>query len=102
MMQGDEYSIGLKITMDGQPLEGEKDVEVMIGGIRKLMSAGDISFDSETGEYLVSVTQNETFIMRKEEPVKVRVLFASGEVIGADAGVLTVDKSNSKVVLKNA
>lgn len=102
MMQGDEYKIGMTITMDGQPLEGVSDIEVMLGGIRKTMSAGEITLDAESGEYLVSVKQKETFRMKNEEDVKVRVLFSSGEVVGTDAGKLIVDNSRSKVVLENA
>lgn len=100
MMQGDSYKISMKITMNGQPLTGISEIEVMLGGIRKTMTSGDITKDAESGEYLISLNQSETFRMMPKEKVKVRVLFDSGDVIGAYAGTLNIDNSTSKVVLK--
>ena len=101
MMQGDSYKFPITITMNGESLTGVSDIEVMIGCIRKTMSAGDVEKDDTSDDYLVSVKQTETFKMHKQEEVKVRVLFNSGDVIGAYAGLLNVYSSLSKVVLKN-
>ena len=101
MMQGDAYNIPVDILMNGKPLEGATEIEVMIGGIRKTLTGGEVAPTTEAGEYLVQLTQEETFRLDAEAAVIVRVLFPDGSVLGTQAGRLLIDRSRSKVVLVN-
>ena len=103
MMQGDQYRLPIELKYaDGTfvTLEEVKDIEVFVGTTRKMLSKGEIEFDPLENVFYVSRSQKETFMMRGDVSVQVRVLFLSGDVAGIDLGKLNFAKSTSKVVLK--
>ena len=103
MMQGDQYRLPIELKYaDGTfvTLEEVKDMEVFVGTTRKMLSKAEIEFDPLENVFYVSLSQKETFIMRGDVSVQVRVLFLSGDVAGIDLGKLNFAKSTSKVVLK--
>ena len=103
MMQGDQYRLPIELKdADGTFVTREevKDMEVFVGTTRKMLSKGEIEFDPLENVFYVSLSQNETFIMRGDVSVQARVLFLSGDVSGIDLGKLNVSQATSKVVLK--
>ena len=103
MMQGDSYRLPIELKYaDGTFITQEeiKDVEVFVGTTRKMLSKGEIEFDSLENVFYVSLTQKETFMMRGDVSVQARVLFLSGDVVGIVLGKLNFAQSTSKVVLK--
>ena len=103
MMQGDQYRIPIELKdSDGTfvTLEEVKDMEVFFGTARKMLSKGEIEFDPLENVFYVSLSQNETFMMRGDVSVQARVLFLSGDVVGVDLGKVNFSQSTSKVVLK--
>ena len=103
MMQGDQYRLPIELKYaDGTFITQEevKDVEVFVGTTRKMLSKGEIKFDSLENVFYVSLTQKETFMMRGDVSVQARVLFLSGDVVGIVLGKLNFEQSTSKVVLK--
>ena len=103
MMQGDQYKLPIELKdADGTFVTREevKDMEVFVGGTRKMLSKGEIEFDPLENVFYVSLSQNETFMMRGDVSVQVRVLFLSGDVVGVDLGKLNFAQSTSKEMLK--
>lgn len=103
MMQGDQYRLPIELKYaEGTFVTREevKDVEVFVGKTRKTISRGEIEFDPLENVFYVSLSQNETFMMRGDVSVQARVLFLSGDVVGIDLGKLNFVQSTSKVVLK--
>ena len=103
MMQGDQYRISIELKdADGTFVTREevKDMEVFVGTTRKMLSKGEIEFDSLENVFYVYISQKETFMMRGDVSVQARVLFLSGDVVGIDLGKLNFAQATSKVVLK--
>ena len=103
MMQGDQYRLPIELKdADGTFVTREevKDIEVFVGTTRKMLSKGEIEFDSLENVFYVSLSQKETFMMRGDVSVQARVLFLSGDVSGIDLGKLNFAQATSKVVLK--
>lgn len=103
MMQGDQYRIPIKLKDADCTFvtrEEVKDMEVFVGTTRKMLSKGEIEFNPLENLFYVSLSQKETFMMRGDVSVQVRVLFLSGDVVGIDLGKLNFAQSTSKVVLK--
>lgn len=102
MMQGDQYRLPIELKdADGTFVTREevKDIEVFVGTARKMLSKGEIEFDQLENVFYVSLSQNETFMMRGDVSVQARVLFLSGDVVGIDLGKLNFAQATSKVVL---
>ena len=103
MMQGDQYRLPIELKYEDETfvtLEEVKDMEVFVGTTRKMLSKDEIEFDPLENVFYVSLSQNETFMMRGDVSVQVRVLFLSGDVVGVGLGKLNVAQSTSKAVLK--
>ena len=103
MMQGDQYRLPIELKYADETfvtLEEVKDMEVFVGTTRKMLSKDEIEFDPLENVFYVSLSQNETFMMRGDVSVQVRVLFLSGDVVGVGLGKLNVAQSTSKAVLK--
>ena len=103
MMQGDQYRIPIELKdADGTFVTREevKDMEVFVGITRKMLSKGEIEFDSLENVFYVYISQKETFMMRGDVSVQARVLFLSGDVVGIELGKLNFAQATSKVVLK--
>lgn len=104
IMQGDQYAIPFEILLnDGSPADGDSfdDVEVVLGGIRKTVSGGEITFDTEKGVFLFPVTQVETLrLTSSSQTLQIRIKpKGSADVIGVNAGSVSVVRSESKAVL---
>ena len=103
MMQGDQYRLPIELKdADGTFVTQDeiKDLEVFVGVARKMLSKGEIEFDSLDNVFYVSLSQKETFMMRGDVSVQARILFLSGDVVGIDLGKINFAQATSKVVLK--
>ncbi len=103
IMQGDQYPLTFALTgADGAsvPREVLGEIEIVIGDLRKTLSAGEITYDESTGMISLPLTQEETFSLEaRAQRVQVRIRSYDGKVIGEDVGTLTVRASQSKAVL---
>ncbi len=103
IMQGDQYPLTVSLTDAGGapiPAPAIGEIEVMIGDLRKTLSAGEITYDEKSGNFTVPLTQEETFAMdARAQKVQVRIRSYDGNVIGEDAGILHVRAARSKAVL---
>ena len=101
MMTGDAYVLPISVTLADEQATDEsfKEIEVMVGGIRKTMSDGDITYDEATGDFLVKFSQEDTFHLRGKKLVQMRVKFTNGDVIGVNVGELEHEESTSKEVI---
>lgn len=103
MMQGDQYRLPIELKdADGTFVTEEevKDMEVFVGNFRKMLSKGEVVFESLENIFYVYLSQKETFMMRGDVSVQARVLFLSGDVVGIDLGKINFAEATSKVVLK--
>lgn len=103
MMQGDQYKLPIKLMdADGTfvTLEEIKDLEVFVGMAGKMLSKGEIEFEPIENVFYVSLTQQETFMMRGDVSVQARVLFLNGDVVGVDLGKIIFVKATSREVLE--
>ena len=102
MMRGDSYCLPISIETDsGTATSGSfTDIEVCIGNtIRKLLSSGEVIYDSERLLFLVPLSQEETFELHGRARVNVRCKYSGGDVIGVDLGVLEFAPSLSREVI---
>ena len=102
MMQGDQYGLPISLyRKDGSSLTSSdiRELEIMIGDVRKLLSRGEISFDEGKQEFIVRLEQKDTFRLKGDEDVKARVKLPAGDVVGISLGKIDVTESRSKVVL---
>ena len=100
MMQGDAYHLSFKIKKGDDVITDEMvdDVEIVIGKIRKSLSAGEVSWGD--GVWLFPLTQDETFDLRGiAQRAQVRVKFKGGDIIGVRLPDIDVDASLSSEVL---
>ena len=84
--QGDAYTVPVGVTVNGNALDVTEvsAVEFMLGGNRKLYP-DEVTYDSDTGYFLVPMTQEESFAFEADGQIEVdvRVKFTGGNVIGA-------------------
>ena len=102
MMKGDAYRIPINIeTAEGAATpESFADVEVCIGrSVRKTLSAGEITYDTERALFLVPLTQEETFALGMRSRINIRCKYAGGDIVGIDLGILEFEPSLSREVL---
>lgn len=102
MMKGDAYRIPINIeNAEGAATpESFADVEVCIGrSVRKTLSAGEITYDTERALFLVPLTQEETFALGMRSRINIRCKYAGGDVVGIDLGILEFEPSLSREVL---
>lgn len=99
-MQGDQYGIPVRITMNGEPVTPETAdaVEISIGQYTKTSGDG-VEYDSESESWVFGLTQAESFSFGAYEDVRVRVKLTGGDVIGKKAGRIDIENSISKAVL---
>ena len=81
IMRGDAYPIGFDIkAADGVTVitpELASEIEIVINGLRRTYSAGEVFFDE--GKWYMPVTQKETFAMPEIGRCQVRV--KNGDVV---------------------
>lgn len=101
MMQGDSYSIGVKILNNANsnvtPNDVD-DVEITIGRVSKSLSRGQLLFESNC--WLYPVSQSESMaILPGVVPAQVRVVWKNGAVEGKKIEGIRMHESLSKEVL---
>lgn len=103
IMQGDQYAIPVGITDKNNapvPPDAIAEVEMVVGTLRKTLTAGEITYSEEQEAYLFPVTQEESFGLRAQPvPVQIRVKTTSGDVTGENLGRVIITESRSKEVL---
>ena len=101
MMQGDSYSLGIRILNNaGNPVTPEdiKDVEITIGQLRKTYLNAQVTFNE--GLWMFNLSQKETFgCWPAAVKAQVRVAWANGAVEGKPIYGVRVNESISKEVL---
>lgn len=101
IMQGDEYPLRFNITADDEPIDmnSVEIVEIAIGNVvRKYPD--NIFYDTTTGEFILTLTQEMTFNLAGAQKMQVRVKFKnSGWVVGEPMELLHVTPSTSKEIL---
>lgn len=101
MMTGDCYALPIGVTLDEGTVDENTfaEIEVMIGSVRKTLTDGDITFDKNTEEFLVELSQEETFRLGGKRKVIARFKFANDKVLGVELGDVEHIISTSKEVL---
>lgn len=101
MMQGDSYSIGVKILNNaGSNVTPDDvtDVEITIGRVSKSLSRGQLLYDNNC--WLYPVSQSESMaILPGVVPAQVRVVWKNGAVEGKKIEGIRMHESLSKEVL---
>ena len=101
MMQGDSYSLGIRILNNaGNPVTPDdiKDLEITIGPLRKTYLNAQVTF--RDGLWLFPLSQKETFgYWPSSLKAQVRVVWANGVVEGKPIYGVRVNESISKEVL---
>lgn len=107
MNRGDAGKLSLTIIIDTEPItEGyADDIEVTFNPdntrccVKKLLSKGEVIWDSENDEYTINLTQNDTFKMHEgDNKVQIRILKDS-EVLSSDLTTFIIGAVNSEEVL---
>ena len=102
IMQGDQYGLLFKVTVDKQPATADAfdDLEITVGPLSKRMSTGEITYDPSLQGFVFSLTQEESFGLRGLKQVQLRPKFAdTGYVRGVDLGQVEIVTSLSTEVL---
>ena len=101
MMQGDSYSLGIRILNNaGNPVTPDdiKDLEITIGPLRKTYLNAQVIFDE--GLWLFPLSQKETFgYWPAAVKAQVRVVWANGVIEGKPIYGVRINESISKEVL---
>ena len=101
MMQGDSYSLGIRILNNaGNPVTPEdiKDLEITIGQVSKTYLNAQVTFYE--GLWLFPLSQKETFdYWPSVAKAQVRVAWANGVVEGKPIYGVRINESISKEVL---
>lgn len=101
MMQGDSYSLGVKILNNaGSAISPDDvtDVEITIGRVSKSMSKGQLSYENHSWLYPVNQSESQS-ILPGIVPAQVRVVWKNGSVEGAKINGIRMHESLSKEVL---
>lgn len=103
MMQGDAYSLAVKILNGNKEVvkpADVRDVEICVGSLRKTYGQGEVTYDADSQKWKFPLTQEETFKMLPAKvKSQVRVVWSSGDVEGYDLGYIRFNESISKEVL---
>lgn len=101
MMQGDSYSLGIRILNNaGNQVTPDdiKDVEITIGHLRKTYLNAEVTY--QEGMWLFPLSQQETFrYWPSSVKAQVRVVWANGIVEGKPLYGVRINESISKEVL---
>lgn len=101
MMQGDSYSLGIRILNNaGNPVTPDdiRDVEITIGHLHKTYRNAELTYSD--GAWLFPLSQKDTFgYLPAPVKAQVRVVWANGVIEGKPLYGVRVDESISKEVL---
>lgn len=98
MIQGDEYSLDITISNQGEALniEDVAEIEFTLLNLVK-MYPNTVSYAD--GKFKFPLTQEETFRLPPICPMQIRVKFCSGDVIGSEMKKISVKNSLSRAVI---
>ena len=101
IMQGDAGGVPFYFYLDGELITDDllDDLEVTIGDTSWLLSEGDITYDSESGAFVVQFTQEYTLKLPTPYVLcQARLKFANSanDVVGEVSGLVRVTPSASK------
>lgn len=101
IMQGDEFFLPIKIKIDGENIDLNKinTIQFMIGDLVKYYkndNSGEITYNQETNEFYFPLSQEETFNMSGSQEAQIRIKYESGEIQGANIGVINILYSKTK------
>lgn len=107
MNRGDARVVPLTILIDDQPItEGYADeIELTFnqennrGCVKKKLSTGDITWDSERSQYVTILTQEDTFKFKAGQNTYQFRLLVGNEVISSIDQPIYVGRANSNEVL---
>ena len=101
LLQGNTYSLPIQIgNPDGSPIDIQdiQKAQFVIGKVEKFYDGteeGTVTYDAQTGSFLVPLTEEETFGMGNSVKWQVRILFANGKVDGTAPVAENVIEHNS-------
>ena len=96
LLQGNTYYLPIKITNSNGSVVTDENVAkivVTLGEIDKDSDDGDIVFDASSQTWRVSLTEDDTFILKGNTKWQARLLFKDGTVDGTIPDVCYVYKS---------
>ena len=103
IMQGDSWPVEFSVVMNPQqpPISSSEiaSVEVSLDCLIKKWPDGGLEYDSNKNKFSFWPSQQETFKLRGENRLQVRVKLKNGVTKGFDLGILKIAASNSKEVL---
>lgn len=103
MMQGDswplEFAVVKNLAQPPIPITEIASVEVSLGDLIKKWPGGDLPYDATKNKFAFWPSQQETFELRGNNRLQVRVKLTNGALKGFNLGVIEIAESNSKEVL---
>lgn len=101
IMQGDQYSIAIKIKQNGNDINIENvvTIQILIGDLVKHWrndGTGEVIYDENTHEFLYPVLQEETFAMEGDQDIQIRIRFTNGEIKGTPIGTISINYTKTK------
>lgn len=99
--QGSTYRLPFKLKISGEYITPEdvKEIELSLGKILKVTYPEVITYDYENKCFILPLTQENTFLIKKVNEYQVRILFADGSVKSTDKIPTEIVTSLSKEVL---
>lgn len=98
MVQGDEYSLDITISNQGEALNIGDVAEIEFTLLNIVKKYPDTVSYSD-GKFKFPLIQAETFGLPPICPIQIRVKFGSGDVIGSEMKKISVKNSLSKAVI---
>lgn len=99
--QGNAYNLKVALQVNGEGIDTTalKQIEFMFDTVRKTYGGeGTVTYDS--GEFIVPLSQEETFVFNKMIQYQARVLWNNGLVSKAGPYTADISESISQVVLE--
>lgn len=102
MMQGDAYSLPIVLRQGDVLITPEMvlALEITVGNLTRTYP-GVLDYDSDGGQWLFPLTQEQTFAFKagNTPPVQARIKFNDESVVGATGKTIYVSASRSKGVM---
>ena len=103
MVQGDQYALPITVkTKAGLTITDEdvSKVRIKLGEVDDNYPDGDVTYDSDTGKWLLPLTQEQTLQMEHVR-LQVRVVYPNGDIINSAPQVINVREADIKEVETN-
>lgn len=100
LVKGDTYNLPVILKMNGDILRGEdvEHIDFWFGALRKEYPL-DVSYNEETGEFIVPMKQEETYGFAQEVPYRAVVTFSNDEKEKTAVQTARVEMTLSREVL---